>query len=408
MSFNLNLAQRELPQSLLCHQNQLPGNRPPRLLSAQGFAPSLESSFSGITYHLARAGLATGKLEGCFSLYSGEKPLRTVQVRGALWKGMRRLLGQKVSGFKFTSEYLDAVWPRYIKLLAGATLVSNFQLYGREFHNRRKALGIGAYYYIDGTLAEYFESYGDFEVAAIDPVTRKRAIELEEEGYDSSDGIVAFSRLTAQTLQTRYGVPAAKVSVVVPGSNLLDSLVEAARIEPASCHSDDFILGFVGLYPERKGLGRLAQAVKILRARGLAIRLRVIGKCPDELLNMDGLEYLGVIHKRNNFEDFVQAIGSVHLGCLVSRSELAGIAMVEFLRVGVPILGARVGGATDILEGGGGIMVDPNIDPEALAEVIAALHNDRSRYQTFKLEAEARRDWASWKRVAAELETRLP
>jgi glycosyltransferase involved in cell wall biosynthesis len=53
-------------------------------------------------------------------------------------------------------------------------------------------------------------------------------------------------------------------------------------------------------------------------------------------------------------------------------------------------------------------MVDPNIDPEELAEVIAALHNDRSRYTTLKMEAEARRDWASWKRVAAELETRLP
>jgi glycosyltransferase involved in cell wall biosynthesis len=377
-------------------------------LSAQGLALSLESSFSGITYHLARAALATRKLEGCFGFYSGEKPLRSVQFRGALWKALRLLQRQKTKGFKFTSHYLDEVWPRYIHHLAGCTLISNFQLYGTEFLRRRKGLGIGAHYYIDGTLAEYFESYSDFDAARIDPDTRKRAVELEQEGYSAADGIATFSRLTAHTLQARYGVPASKISVVVPGANLLDEALDTAAIQPAESHADEFVLAFVGLYPERKGLDRLANAVKILRSRGEKVRLRVIGKCPDAIKNMDGLEYLGIINKRTHFQQFVAAIGSAHLGCLVSRSELAGVAMVEFLRLGVPILGTGVGGATDILEGGGSVTVSPDIESEELAEVIGALCRDRSRYALLKAEAEGRRKWASWKRAADELDAVLP
>jgi glycosyltransferase involved in cell wall biosynthesis len=82
--------------------------------------------------------------------------------------------------------------------------------------------------------------------------------------------------------------------------------------------------------------------------------------------------------------------------------------MLEFLRLGVPVLGTRVGGATDILENGGSVMVAPDISVEELAEVLADLYHDRSRYEILKREADALRTWASWKRVAAELDAVLP
>jgi glycosyltransferase involved in cell wall biosynthesis len=331
-----------------------------------------------------------------------------VQVKGALWKLARMLRGQKSKGFKFTNAYLDEVWPKYIEAVAGTTLVNNFQMYGREFGKRRKKLDIGAYLYIDGTLTEYFETYAHYEVAEIDPSTRQRAIEIEREDYHSADGIIAMSKLTALDLQQRYGVPEKKISIIVPGANLLDESVDAAE-RPSPCDwPDEFVLGFVGLYPLRKGLDRLAQAVRILRGRRLPIRLRVIGNCPDDLRRMEGLEYLGIINKRTDTGLFIKAIASVHLGCLISRAELAGIALLEFRRLGVPILGTRVGGATDILEGGGSVMVGPEIGADELAEVIASLYQDRSTYEKLKREADARREWASWKRAAIELGAVLP
>lgn len=398
-------ARQILPESHMCHTASLPDNRAPRLLSAMAIGQTLQAAFSGITYHLACAGLSTLKLEGCFSLYSGSTPQPRLHIRGGLWKLNRILRGQKTQGFKFTSDCVDAVWPRYIESLAGTTLISNFQLYGREFFKRRKLLDIGAYYYIDGTLTDYFDSYAEYDMANVDRCTMKQAIEVEQEGYHCADGIVTMSKLSARTLTERYGVPREKISVVVPGANLPDP-ISPDPLLPAE--TKDFVLGFVGLYPIRKGLDRLAGAMQILRARGLPIRLRVIGNCPDELKKLDGLDYLGVISKRNDLPAFLTAIKDVHLGCLLSRSELAGIAMLEFLRLGIPILGTRVGGAVDILEGGGSICVSPEVTPDELAEVIAGVYEDRPGYMALRTQATARSAWADWKRAANELDAVLP
>ncbi len=82
--------------------------------------------------------------------------------------------------------------------------------------------------------------------------------------------------------------------------------------------------------------------------------------------------------------------------------------MVEFLRLGVPILGTRVGGATDILEGGGSLAVSPDITPEELAETISAIYHDQTRYAALRAEAGARSAWASWSRAVDELDAVLP
>lgn len=408
MKFDIAKAKKILPESLLCTSEPPPKSRPPRLLSAMAFSPNLEASCSGSTYYLAKAGLATRQLEGCFSLYSGQRPLRSLEIGGALWKLQRLLRKEKSSGFKFTSAYLDHVWPRYIGALAGTTVVNTFQMYGPEFVKRRKALGIGAYFYIDGTLSEYFEDYAEFEVSEIAKSTKRHAIEIEKQGYESADGIVAMSRRTAHALQQRYGIPNQKIAVVVPGANLPDEELDRVDITQAGDPSREFLLGFVGMYPLRKGLGRLAKAVQILRERGLPVRLRVVGNCPEELRAADGLEYLGVINKKTDFDHFLRTITSVHLGCLVSHSELGGIASLEFLRVGVPVLGTRVGGATDILEGGGSIIVSPDVSPDELADEIGRVYLNPDHYTRLKREAQNRRAWASWRRVAAELAATLP
>jgi glycosyltransferase involved in cell wall biosynthesis len=371
-------------------------------------APKLEQCFSGITYHLGNAGMEAGKLEGMFSLHSGSRPSRRLQMLGLTWKLRRMFLGQKSHGFKFTSSYADELWPRYIECLAGTTLVNNFQLFGKEFFKRRRNLDISACFYIDGTLAEYFETYLQFDVANIDASTMTEAMKIEKDGYAEADSIVAMSERTALSLRERYGVAPEKISIIPPGANLSDSDVESADLEPSVTSNGEFVLGFVGLYPLRKGLDRLARAMQILRGDGLPIRLRVIGNCPDDLKGIEGLDYLGKIDKTSDTAAFIEAISGVHLGCLLSRAELTGIATLEFLRLGIPVIGTNVGGAPDILGGGGSVMVSPAITAEELAEVLRKLYEDRVLYAKLKVEAASRKRWASWTRVAEELDLVLP
>ena len=137
------------------------------------------------------------------------------------------------------------------------------------------------------------------------------------------------------------------------------------------------------------------------------MRLRIIGACPEEIARMAGVEFLGRIDKDRDSTRFVEAIRGVDLGCQLSRAELFGIAMLEFLRLGVPVLATDVGGIADVLEGGGAVIVPRNIEAEQLALELEALLSDSARYQSLRQAAVARSNWATWRRAAMEIGSAL-
>ena len=147
--------------------------------------------------------------------------------------------------------------------------------------------------------------------------------------------------------------------------------------------------------------------MRILRGRGTPVRLRVIGRCPDEIASMDGVDYLGAIDKNASPERFVEAIRTVDLGCQLSRAELMGIAILEFLRVGVPAMATAVGGAPDVLGNGGGLLLAANVTAEAVAKEVQALMDAGPRYNALRLEAVAQSGWASWRRAARDIDAAL-
>lgn len=396
---------RNLPTALIRDPNVRPGTgAQPRLILA-GPSKTLEQSFSGTSFYMAQAGIEAGVIDGCVGLQAGPYDHPTLYLRGAVWSLAKRLSGKQPGGFKFSPQYSDAIWSKYMEHLAGTSLVNNFQIYGDVFLRRCAKLNITANFYIDGTLHEYFESYRDYDVANVDASTMEEAMHAERDSYAAARRIAVMSRRCAQALQDVYSVPRNKIHVVIPGANIPDRGIE--RLGETRTSSSEFVLGFVGLYPYRKGLDRLANAVKILRSRRVPVRLRVIGECPVDLQGVDGIDYLGRIDKTRELERFVDAVSSVHLGCLLSRAELAGISVVEFLRFGVPILATDVGGTSDILEGGGSIAVESDIDDESLASVIDRLISDSTRYDQLRTEAQARIAWASWRRAMGEIDAAM-
>jgi glycosyltransferase involved in cell wall biosynthesis len=326
-----------------------------------------------------------------------------------VWKLLRGLKGQQWGGYKYHPAYSDTLWSQYLPMLTSSVLISNSQVLGNYFFANCDKCDVTPCFFIDGTLTEYFNGYGavdDDVVKLIDSDVSGRAIALERAGYHRASRIIAMSRATVRALIDDYGIPASRVSMVLPGANIVDDAVP-----PPSTHTgwvgSEFTLGFVGLYPLRKGLDRLAEAVRILRQRGAPIRLRVVGNCPDGIAAMDGIDHLGIINKASDPPHFIETIRSVDLGCQISRAELTGIAMMEFLRVGVPIVATNIGGIPDMFEGGGGLLVAPDISAEHLAEELHALMSDTQRYQALRQTAMRRAEWASWRRAARELDQAL-
>lgn len=398
--FNLERAASHLPEFLF---SPTTGSADRPRLIATGYIKTIETAFSGSSYYLARAGMAIGVFDGIFAAQSEVRRDLPLKAQAALWKASRKIRGQKAGGFKFSRDFQDRIWKENMEYVAGCDIIDNCQTRGVWFHEHSHSFDIRVFPYIDGTLHEYFTTYDKFDCAIIDSATRREAIEDERLGYANAHHIIAMSERTRQSLVTDYGVPQNKISIVVPGANIDDAMVALPRGNAATPIPDEFTLGFIGLYPLRKGLDRLSKAVEILRKRGRQVRLRVIGNCPENIQAMDGVDYFGVVRKGSEPQKFVDIVSGVNLGCQLSWAELTGIAMMEFLRFGVPILATDTGGMPDILAGGGGVIVPREITAEALAEEIDLLVSDGDRYKRLATEAQGQAQWASWTRAADEI-----
>jgi glycosyltransferase involved in cell wall biosynthesis len=360
--------------------------------------------FSGSTYHLALEGVQDGLLAGMVNLYPRGIGGWRLYAQAGWWKLNGGLRGRH--GFKFTDGFLDAIWGKNLPALRDSAVINNFQLFGSHFLRSHQAFGITPYFYIDGTLGEYFGNYRAFDTAEIDETVMRQSLAVERAGYASCRKIVVMSKRTQKNIVQHYDVPQDKIRIVPPGANIPERLLETLDSQPERRRRSDrksLVVGFIGLYPERKGLPTIAEAVQLLRRAGYDIRLHVIGKCPVQIAQQDGVSHFGLIDKGVDMDRFIEIIRNVDVGCMLSRAELAGIALLEFLRMGIPIIATDVGGIPDIVELGAGHLVSPEIPATDLAQRLALMADEPDRLAELQEKAWRRRHNASWRRAVQEL-----
>jgi glycosyltransferase involved in cell wall biosynthesis len=364
---------------------------------------------SGITYHLAMQGVQDGLLTGMMNLHPRGIRGFGVYARAGWWKLRGGIHGRH--GFKFTDAYLDSIWVRGLRTLQDSIVINNFQLFGSYFHQSHRTFGIAPYFYIDTTLGELFTNYRPFDhYADIEERTIRQALAIEREGYAIAHKVVVMSKRSADYLVGHYNVPKDKICTLPPGANIPEHLLVSLDNQPERCPRADrrrLVVGFIGVYPERKGLPMIADGVELLRRAGYDIRLHVIGKCPPEISRRDGVIHYGLIDKSVHMEHFLEIVRNVDLGCMLSRAESTGIALLEFLRLGIPIIATDVGGIPDIVDLGAGQLVSPEIRASNLAEHFARLLDEPERLAELQQSAWRRRQNASWRRVVRELKTVL-
>jgi glycosyltransferase involved in cell wall biosynthesis len=130
-----------------------------------------------------------------------------------------------------------------------------------------------------------------------------------------------------------------------------------------------------------KGLDVLLEACGLLRARGLDLRLALVGEGEEEAALRAQAQRLGL----GESVDFLGAVAPGDLAphyraadvvVLPSRREGLGLVLVEALFCQRPVIGTRVGGIPDVVaDGETGLLVPPD-DPLALAEALAHLLSD--------------------------------
>ncbi|NIE56301.1 MULTISPECIES: glycosyltransferase family 4 protein [unclassified Burkholderia] len=195
-----------------------------------------------------------------------------------------------------------------------------------------------------------------------------------------ADAAIGVSESGAAILN-RFRVEAddARVIANTAGAAQRDALRPRVR-EPDASHP---YIAFVGRLSQQKGAGILIEALAQLVKRGCNVHLRLAGEgdaerwraCAVELGVADRVHFAGWLDEAGKS----QLLRGASVFCLPSQFEAFGIAALEAMFFGVPIVASRVGGLCDLVEDGvSGYLVDPD-DASALADSLRDLLCDVER-----------------------------
>lgn len=190
--------------------------------------------------------------------------------------------------------------------------------------------------------------------------------------------IVTISRVIKDQL-VKLGVKEKRIEVIYNGVDL--NLFKTKEIYWD--HPERFIVGTVARLEKEKGIEFLLQAIKIVKDFIPNVRVIIVGDGSErkklewlgnQLILKEKIQWVGYqenIEKWYHFFD-VLVLPSV-------KRESFGIALVEAMASGIPVIASKIGGTAEIINDKvNGLLVPPG-DSEKLAEAIIYLFNNRAQ-----------------------------
>jgi glycosyltransferase involved in cell wall biosynthesis len=190
---------------------------------------------------------------------------------------------------------------------------------------------------------------------------------VERASLTRVSGVVAVSERLADYIR-HQGVAPQRIKVVPNGVPTRGRLVE--RQPP----SKTWTLGAVSLFRPRKGLEVLLESLALLRSQGLSVRLRAVGpfETPEYeqkvMAEVQRLDIADLVHWVGFTQDVQSELAQMDLFVLPSLlREGLPMAILEAMAAGIPIVGTRVEGISEVIrDDQEGLLVAPN-DPQDLA-----------------------------------------
>jgi lipopolysaccharide heptosyltransferase II len=195
--------------------------------------------------------------------------------------------------------------------------------------------------------------------------------------------VIVLSNVIARHMIEDFGVPHERIRLI-PRSVDLGKFKYSS---PDKRTGKIFNVGIIGRLTPLKGHLHFIKAMEKVSRINPNIKIWIVGDAPG---SKDAYkEQLRVLVKRLGLEDNCEFLGNqkdipgilANLNLLVlatTTHEAFGRVIVEAQACGVPVVATRVGGVVDIIEDGRtGIMVPP-ADPQAMAEAIIKIMNDKS------------------------------
>jgi len=143
--------------------------------------------------------------------------------------------------------------------------------------------------------------------------------------------------------------------------------------------ADKFVVGFVGRLDRAKGADLLVEAAAILRDQQDSYRFLVVGDGPERKRLDDQVRRLGLermVMLAGLHENTAAVMRAFDVGVVPSRREAFGIAVLEMMRMKVPVIVSPVGGLPELVQDQTTGLVLPRPGPDAIAQAITKLVED--------------------------------
>ena len=193
----------------------------------------------------------------------------------------------------------------------------------------------------------------------------------------SASGVIAVSQAVAESVRRSGVIESSKVTVVHNG-------IDTDRFDQAKARDATVLIGTVGHLAPIKGFDTFLRAAKLVSPRRPDVRFVIIGedKSPqmehrrslEDLITELGLSE--IVNMPGWQDDMPAVLSSLKLFVSAARSEPFGLAIVEAMAAGLPIVATSSEGALEIIEDGITGRLVPTNEPEALAGAINALLDD--------------------------------
>ena len=203
------------------------------------------------------------------------------------------------------------------------------------------------------------------------------------------DGVVAISRSVVDCL-LEAGVNRRSIRLIYSG---IDPLPFTALLSDEQRANDVAVIAMLAVLEERKGHRFLLDAARLLKDRGRRIRYVFAGDGSHKIQLQRLVRTLG-LRDEVSFVGFVKDVpkflSSIDVLVLPSLFEGLGVAALEAMAAGKPVVATRVGGlAESIIDRETGFLVPPQ-DGIALADSIERLIADPSMAREMGLKGAAR------------------
>lgn len=205
---------------------------------------------------------------------------------------------------------------------------------------------------------------------------------MERDILNNARNIIAVSPYVKRVIQSQTH---ATISVI---TNPVDNQFFSVKKEELPNR-----LLFVGGIEERKGLDTLIRALSLIRKTSSDIELHIVGGIRRRVYYQKILELIKTLNLEKNVvfcghisdKQLLDEYANATIFVLPSYEESQGIAILEAMATGTPVVATRVGGIPDIIQDEvNGCLIDCGNELQ-LAEIIESLLQEKKRRQQISL-----------------------